>query len=293
MAVEERFSATSFWARAREVDATIVHGIFGMVPILLGQPPNKHDRDHRVRTFYIGPSKLTETFRERFGAHIVEVYGATETGIITRTPYGEFRAGSCGRPNTESFDVRIVDDHDRPVPVGEVGEIVVRPKVPWAMMTGYYRKPQATVEAFRNLWFHTGDFGRFDEDGFVYFVDRKKDAIRRRGENISSFEVEAAVNAHPAVLESAAIAVPSPLAEDDVKVCVVLQPGSKLDPAELVRFLDERLPYFMVPRYVEFLPELPKTPNQKVRKVELRRAGDRGITEASWDREKHGIKLTR
>jgi crotonobetaine/carnitine-CoA ligase len=293
MAIEERFSATRFWAQARAADATIVHGIFGMVPILLGQPPSADDRRHRIRTFYIGPSKLTRPFRERFGIHIVEVFGATETGIVTRTPYGEYREGSCGRPNDDTFEVRIVDDRDQPVAVGETGEIVVRPKVPWALMTGYYGKPEATVEAFRNLWFHTGDFGREDEDGYVFFVDRKKDAIRRRGENISSSEVESAVNAHPAVLESAAIAVPSPLTEDEVKVCVVLQPGARLEPAELIRFLDERLPYFAVPRYVEVLPALPKTPNEKVRKVELRRAGRDGITDATWDRERHDVQLTR
>jgi crotonobetaine/carnitine-CoA ligase len=293
MVIEERFSARAFWDRARAVDATIVHGIFGMVPILLGQEPSPRDREHRVRTFYIGPSKLTDVFRERFGAHIVEVFGATETGIVTRLPYGEHRPGSCGKPNTDSFEVRIVDDDDEDVPVGEIGELVVRPTRPWAMMTGYWRKPEATAEAFRNLWFHTGDFGRFDADGFVYFVDRKKDSIRRRGENISSFEVEVAVNAHPDVLESAAIAVPSALTEDEVKVCLVLREGASLDFAQLIAFLDERLPYFMVPRYLEVLDALPKTPNEKVRKVELRRMGRDGITERTWDREAAGVSVSR
>jgi crotonobetaine/carnitine-CoA ligase len=293
MVVEERFSASSFWSRAREVDATIVHGIFGMVPILLGQPESADDRRHRIRTFYIGPSKLTVPFRKRFGIHLVEVFGATETGIVTCTPYGEFREGSCGRVNQASWELRLVDDRDEPVPPGEIGEITVRPRAPWAIMPGYWGKPDATVEAFRNLWFHTGDFGRQDEDGYVFFVDRKKDAIRRRGENISSFEVEASVNAHPAVLESAAIAVPSAVTEDDVKVCVVLRAEAELDPAELIRFLDQRLPYFAVPRYVEVVPALPKTPNEKVRKVELRRAGRNGITETTWDRELHGVRPTR
>jgi crotonobetaine/carnitine-CoA ligase len=293
MAVEERFSASRFWARARAADATIVHGIFGMVPILLGQPPAADDRGHRIRTFYIGPSKLTAPFRERFGVHLVEVFGATETGIVTCTPYGEHREGSCGRVNDASWELRIVDDRDAPVPAGEIGEMVVRPREPWGIMTGYWGRPDATVEAFRNLWFHTGDFGRRDEDGYVFFVDRKKDAIRRRGENISSFEVETSVNAHPSVLESAAIAVPSELTEDDVKICVVVQPGAHLDPGDLIRFLDDRLPYFAVPRYVEVLPELPKTPNEKVRKVALRQAGRDGITDATWDREQHGVQPTR
>lgn len=293
MVIEPRFSASRFWARAREVEATVVHGIFGMVPILLGQDPSPQDRDHGVETFYIGPSKLTEVFLERFGARIVEVFGATETGIVTCSPYGEHRPGSCGQANPRSFEVRIVDDQDEDVPTGQIGEILVRPKRPWSMMTGYWRKPEATAEAFRNLWFHTGDAGRMDQDGFVFFVDRKKDAIRRMGENISSFEVEVAVNAHPAVLETAAIAVPSELSEDEVKVCVVLREGAALDLPELVEFLAERMPYFMVPRYVEVMDELPKTPNGKVRKVDLRTAGGKGITAATWDRVAHGVEVAR
>jgi crotonobetaine/carnitine-CoA ligase len=161
------------------------------------------------------------------------------------------------------------------------------------MLTGYYGRPHETAEAFRNLWFHTGDYGRRDEDGFFYFVDRKKDAIRRRGENITSSEVETAINAHPAVAENAVIAVPSELGEDEVMACVVLHPGTELDFAELIAFLDKRLPYFMVPRYLEVLPELPKTANEKVQKVELRRRGDNGLTAGTWDREQHGIKLNR
>lgn len=293
MVVEERFSASRFWARAREVDATIVHGIFGMVPILLGQEPSTRDRAHGVRTFYIGPSAMTESFRDRFGAQIVEVFGATETGIVTCSPYGEYRSGSCGKANPRSFEVRVVDDRDEDVPVGEIGEIVVRPRTPWAIMTGYWGRPEATTEAFRNLWFHTGDSGRMDQDGYLFFVDRKKDAIRRMGENISSFEVEVAVTAHPAVLECAAIAVPSALTEDEVKVCLVLKDGATLDPAELIGYLAERMAYFMVPRYVEVLDELPKTPNQKVRKVELRARGRDGITERTWDREAAGVRVSR
>jgi crotonobetaine/carnitine-CoA ligase len=179
------------------------------------------------------------------------------------------------------------------VPDGEIGEIVVRSHEPWTLLTGYHGRPDETVEAFRNLWFHTGDYGRRDAEGYFYFVDRKKDAIRRRGENITSAEVESAVNAHPAIAECAVIAVPSELGEDDVKACVVLQPDGRIDLAELIAFLDGRLPYFMVPRYVEILPSLPKTPNEKVQKVELRKMGDRGITEGTWDREAHGITVTR
>jgi crotonobetaine/carnitine-CoA ligase len=289
-----RFSASRFWDEVHRYDPTVVHGIFGMVPILLNMPPRPDDRDHRVRSFYIGPSGLSAAFEERFGIEVIEVYGATETGIVTVfEPGGERRPGSCGRANAATYEVDLFDDQDQPVPDGEVGEFVVRSREAWTMLTGYYGRPQETAEAFRNLWFHTGDYGRRDADGFYSFVDRKKDAIRRRGENITSGEVEMAVNAHPAVAENAVIAVPSDLGEDEVMACIVLHPDAQLDFAELIAFLDERLPYFMVPRYLEVLPELPKTANEKVQKVELRRRGANGLTEATWDREQQGIKLNR
>jgi crotonobetaine/carnitine-CoA ligase len=292
--IVERFSASQFWDQARAFEANVVHGIFGMIPILLNQPPGPRDRDHRVRSWYIGSSALAAPFRERFGVDVVEVYGATETGIVTRHPSGAAMVpGSCGLPNDATYHVDIVDDDDEPVGDGEIGEIVVRPRRPFTMLTEYFRKPEATAEAFRNLWFHTGDYGRRDEQGYIFFIDRKKDAIRRRGENISSAEVEAAVNIHPAVLESAAIAVPADIGEDEVKICVVLQPGAEFDHAEFIGFLNEALPYFMVPRYVEVLVELPKTPNGKVQKVVLRAAGTSGITDATWDREEHGVKVVR
>jgi crotonobetaine/carnitine-CoA ligase len=292
--IVERFSASRFWDDVRAFDATVVHGIFGMIPILLNQPPGDRDRDHRVRSWYIGSSAMAAPFRERFGVDVIEVYGATETGIVTRHPAGaDVVPGSCGRPNDATYDVDIFDDEDDPVGVGEIGEIVVRPIRSFTMLTEYFRNPEATAEAFRNLWFHTGDYGRRDDQGYIYFVDRKKDAIRRRGENISSAEVEAAVNTHPAVLESAAVAVPADIGEDEVKICVVLRPGAELDEAQFIGFLNDALPYFMVPRFVEIFDELPKTPNGKVQKMILRSAGDSGITDATWDREEHGIKVTR
>lgn len=293
VAIVERFSASRYWDDARHFGSTVVHGIFGMVPMLLNQPPRPDDRDHSVRCFYIGPSSANPAFRERFGVAVVEVYGATETGIVTCLPYGEYVPGSCGKANPRSFEVQIVDDDDNPVATGELGEIVLRPKAPYLMTNGYYGKPEATAEAFRNFWFHTGDAGRMDAEGHVFFVDRKKDAIRRHGENVSSYEVERVVNAHPAVLESAAIAVPSELSEDEIKICVVCRPGETLHPAELIRFCDDRMAYFMVPRYVEVLDALPKTPNEKVRKVELRQMGSNGITAATWDRVAAGVEVTR
>ena len=158
-------------------------------------------------------------------------------------------------------------------------------------MDGYYKMPEETLRAFRNLWYHTGDYGMKDENGYFYFVDRKKDSIRRRGENISSFEVEEVVNSHPAILESAVIAIKDKeMTEDEVKICVILKEGQTLVPAELIHYCKERMAYFMVPRYVEFMKEFPKTPNQKIEKYKLR---DRGITPETWDREKAGIKVER
>ena len=176
------------------------------------------------------------------------------------------------------------------VPIGEIGEMLVRTDRPWAMNSGYNANPEATAEAWRNGWFHTGDAFRRDEDGYFYFVDRVKDAIRRRGENISSFEVEAEVCRHPAVREAAAIAVPSEYSEDEVMVVVAPVPGKSIDPHNLAEFLIETMPYFMVPRYVRILEELPKTPSAKVMKAELR---SEGITDDTWDREAAGLRVRR
>jgi crotonobetaine/carnitine-CoA ligase len=181
----------------------------------------------------------------------------------------------------EGYECRVVDEHDMEVPPGQLGELVVRAEEPWRLNSGYFNMPEKTAEAWRNGWFHTGDGFTRDADGWFYFVDRTKDAIRRRGENISSMEVEAAVNDHPAVLESAAVAVASEWGEDEVKVVVVRQPGAELTHEELAQFLLETMPRFMVPRFIEFVAELPKTPTEKVRKVQLREVG---VNENTWDR---------
>jgi crotonobetaine/carnitine-CoA ligase len=194
-------------------------------------------------------------------------------------------ARSCGRLRTgwAGYEVRIVDDHDEPLGAGEVGELVVRTSEPWVVNRGYYGMPEVTAEAWRNGWFHTGDGFMYDEDGNYYFVDRIKDAIRRRGENISSFEVEALVNRHPEVAESAAVAVPSEYLEDEVKVCVVRSEGAELSHAQLVEFLVPTMPSFMVPRYVEFVDALPKTEaTMRTQKIKLREAA---LNEHTWDRE--------
>jgi len=283
IAVVERFSASRFWDDIRSFGATHAMGVFDMIPILLNRPPTDQDRDHPLRRFYMGKSALDESLFERFGVRAVETYTSTEAGIGTGSPFGEWRTGSCGRPNAERYEVAIVDEQDRKLPPGEPGEIVLRPKQPYVLTTGYYNFPEVTAETFRNCWFHTGDRCYRDEDGYYYFVDRIKDSLRRGGENISAFEVEQAVNAHHAVLESAAFGVPSELEEEELKVAVVLQPGAELDPEELVAHCHDRLPGFMVPRYVETVGELPRTGTGKIAKHVLRGEGDGGITERTWD----------
>ena len=265
----ERFSASRFWDDVRRFDATAVHGIFAMIPMLLKQPPRPDDADVPARVFYIG--QRNAAFEARFQCRIVEAYGATETGIVTSTPLDEpQRPGSCGRPNARTYDVALLDERDNPVPVGTPGEIAVRPRQPHSMFQGYYGMPAETVAAWSNLWFHTGDTARADEDGYLYFVDRKKDAIRRRGENISSFELEGVLAADPRVAECAAVAHPSELGEDEVKMVIVAADGQALAPADVWTICDERMPRFWVPRFLEFRDHLPKTPNGKVRKLELR-----------------------
>ncbi|MEZ5649864.1 MAG: AMP-binding protein [Burkholderiaceae bacterium] len=268
-----RFSPATFWDEVRRADADLAHGIFSMVPILLKQPERPDDARQPARKFYF--AQVNEAFERRFGCRIIEVYGATETGIVTATPAGApRRALSCGLANTDTFEVMIANDRDEPVAPGEVGEILVRPRRPFTMLSAYYNNPQATVEAFRNLWFHTGDNARMDADGYFTFVDRKKDAIRRRGENISSSEVEAVLNRHPAVLECAVVAVPSEMGEDEVKAVVVLRPGTSASAEDLWEFSVEHMPRFWVPRFIEFRQQMPKTPSQKIQKY-LLRAGDR------------------
>jgi len=220
----------------------------------------------------------------------LEGYGLTESGLLTVNYYDESnpKLGSFGKPSP-AFDVRIVDDEDNEVPPLTVGEIVSRPKLPNVMMSGYYKMPEKTLEVFRNLWFHTGDYGKMDPDGYGYFVDRKKDYLRVGGENISSMQVEATISSHPKIAEAAVLGIKlEEGAEDYMVLYVVLKPGEKLTPEELMDWCQERLPRFAVPRFVEFLNELPKTPTERVEKYKLK---ERGIGPNTWDRVKAGYKL--
>jgi crotonobetaine/carnitine-CoA ligase len=291
MVIAERFSASRFWDDARHYGATQFNYLGGVIPILAKQPERPNDTDNPIR-IALGagcPPAVMEEVEKRFGIKCLEGFGMTEIGIPIHVRVNDRRPGSCGKP-MDIYEIKLFDDQDKEVPVGEVGEIVFRPREPFIMMLEYYNMPEKTLEAFRNLWFHTGDLAKKDADGYFYFVDRKKDALRRRGENISSFEVERAVNSHPSVLESAAVAVPSELGEDEVKICVVLKPGATLIPEELIKYCNDRMPYFAVPRFVEFMESLPKTPTDRVEKYKLKQAG---ITTNTWDREKAGVQVTR
>ena len=291
VALGERFSVSGFWDEVRHFGATEFNAIGSMLYMLDGQPAAPRDRDHAVRTVFAVPipPEVFYRFEQRFGVHLIEGYGLTETKNVAYNPYDARRPGSFGKPTPTSI-LTILGPGDEELPPGRVGEIVDRPRIANILARGYYRNPEATLAATADLWWHTGDLGWRDADGYFYFADRAKDAIRRRGENIASFEVERVILLHPAVLDVAAVAVASDTIEDEVMAVVVPKPGQSIDPAELFAFCDARMPYFAVPRFIRFVGDLPRTPNDKVRKVELRATG---VTADTWDSEAAGLKPTR
>jgi carnitine-CoA ligase len=288
-AFDERFRASAYWETAAGFGATHVSLLISMINVLFKQPEKPTDHSHSVRTALTAGTtrEVWPEFERRFGLTIIELYGMTECGCTTlMNPPGAVRVGSVGTP-LGFVEADVVDDDDRPVAPGVRGELVVRPRAPFTMFSGYLGKADKTVEAWRNLWFHTGDYVTRDADGYYYFVDRKKDVIRRRGENLAPYDVESVLNRHPAVFESVVVGVPSPLGEEDVKAFVQLKPGAPVLPKELFEFCVERLPFFMVPKYLEFIDEIPKTANQKSQRFVLRER--RGGTE--YDREQLGVVL--
>jgi len=292
MVLAERFSASRFWDDIRHHGCTEFNYIGGIVPIIFKADPKPDDADNPVRVMMGAgaPKDIFHTFEKRFGVTLLEGYGMSEIGLpLMNSMKEKGKEGSCGRPGPDD-DVRLVDDRGMEVGPHTPGELLVRVRKPYCMLLEYYKMPEKTVEAWRDLWFHTGDYLYHDEDGYFFFVDRKKDALRRRGENISSYEVEKVINSHPAVLESAAVAARSDLGEDEVLVCLTLKPGKKLVPEELTAFCEERMAYFMVPRYLRFMEKMPKTPTERVQKYQLR---EEGVTSDTWDREKAGYKLKR
>lgn len=277
-----RFSASRFWEDIDESGVTATNLPGSVVTILLKQGLSEKDGGHSLRKVFTAgtPQGTWQEFEQRFNAQIYEGYGSTECGMILMNTVNERKTGAIGKP-AEGYQVTIVDEEDNELAIGQVGEIVTRPTEPYSIMKWYYKMPDKTLEAYQNLWFHTGDYGYRDEDGYFYFVDRKKDVIRRRGENISSFEVERSVNAHPKVLESAAIAVPDVMGEYELKIVVVPKPGPILTPEELIAHCEDRMANFMVPRYVEFRDSLPKTPTDRVEKYKLRQEA---VNDNTWDR---------
>jgi crotonobetaine/carnitine-CoA ligase len=286
----ERFNAEGFWDEMRKYGVTYFLWIGAMFVRFMNLPEKPDDADNPV-VVAVGaptPEGQREKFEKRFGVRIIDIYGQTETNGISHMPWDGPRQGGCGKPSAH-FEVKIFDEFDNELPLGEVGEIVCRPRSePFCFMLGYYNMPEATLAANRNFWFHTGDRGYLDKDGFLNFADRKKEAIRRKGENISAFEVEKVLNGHPAILESAVIPIKSPMTEDEVKAVVVVKKGEKVKPEELVHYCEDRLPFFAVPRYIEFKDSLPKTATQRIEKYKLIAEG---LNAATWDREKAGIKI--
>jgi crotonobetaine/carnitine-CoA ligase len=296
-AIYRKFSVSNFWSEMNRVGATITSTL-GTMAYLLAHDPDRPEMPRSGRPEanttlrLLGaapmPVEVDDVIRERFGVRTFSgAYGVTEASLVSWQPPGvSNKPNAAGVINDEYFDVRIFDDDDSEVPRGIDGEVVVRPKRPHVMFEGYWGRPEVTVETSRNWWYHTGDIGRIDEDGYLFFVDRKADYLRRRGENISSYEVESVLMSHGDLADVAVHAVPSQLTEDDLKVTATLKAGADLQPEDLFGWCVERLPYFVLPRYVEFRLELPRSPVGRVLKRQLR---DEGVTPTTWDAEAAGI----
>ena len=289
VALAERFSASRFWSDVARYGCTEINAMGSMMQILEQQPVGDAERASRLRTAFVVPFPADPlAFERRFGARLMTTYALSESVPVSLSRPGEgYERGRHAGPILPGSEVRIVDDDDNELPAGAVGEITVRGREPWTMFLGYHGKPAETAEAWRNLWFHTGDLGHVSTDGWLWFDGRKKDAIRRRGENISAFELEEILASHEAIAEVAAIPVPSLLTEDDVCVYVVLQPAAAgpCGPAEIHAYAREHLPRYMVPRYIAIVAALPKTPTSKVEKYRLLERAKAELA-ALWDAER-------
>ncbi len=283
------FSASRWWDDMRETGATQASGLGSMLHMILARPPADNDRDHKVTRIFSAPAPADVLYRfeRRFGVHLIEGYGSTEIKNVMYNPMIGRKIGSMGRPTATSI-IEVHDDGGRRVPPGHVGEIVYRPKSPDIMMKGYFKEPEKTLEGMRGLWWHTGDMGSEDEDGFFWFHDRTSDRLRRRGENISSMELEGAVSSFPGITETAAVAVRSDVGEDEV--LAVIETQGEIDFVALVAHCAATMPRFMVPRYYRTLAVLPRTPTGKVQKTELRGIG---LTDDTFDHVAAGIDIKR
>jgi crotonobetaine/carnitine-CoA ligase len=290
IAVVSHFRTEAFWGQVRELEVTSAFLLGAMATFLLKQQPDPRDRDHGLRMVFIVPlGQSGPAFRARFGVDVFTLFNMTEICTPLISGANPAKDSICGRPRA-GVEVRLVDEHDCSVADGEVGQLILRTEAPWAMNHGYHNNPQATADAWRNGWFHTGDAFIRDADGDYRFVDRLKDAIRRRGENISSYEIEVELLSHPAVREAAAIPVASEFSEDEVLVVLAPASGASIDPEDIIRHLLPRMAHHMVPRYIRIVDELPKTPTAKVEKHILRAEG---LTVDTWDRERADIIIRR
>jgi carnitine-CoA ligase len=288
LALAERFSVSRFWSDVRAYGATHIHFFGGVLGLLLKEPPGPGDREHGARIAWGGgcPISIWTKFQDRFGVRIRECYGMTEASSFTTVNTDE-KIGSVGKP-LPYFEVRVVDDQGRQLGPGQRGEIWVREKEPGVIMTGYFGNAEATAGALRDGWLRTGDLGYTDDEGFYYFAGRKKESFRRRGENISAWEVERVLNEHPAVAECAVIGVENEIADQDIKAFLRLKPGERLNALDLIKWCGPRMATFQIPRYVAFIDEFPKTPTERIRKELLPRE-----TQGCFDLEKSGYRPKR
>lgn len=282
MALAPRFSASAFWSQVRESGATAFTYVGSVLPILLSRDSSPADRDHKVRKCFGGgaPKPVYEAFQKRFDIEILELYGMSETGTWnTINRPGQGRPGCVGTAR-EGFDIQIVDNADSPLPPGVVGEIVIRPQMPFIMFDGYYRDPEESFSCSRNWWFHTGDLGAVDTDGYYSFHGRKKESIRRGGENIAPETIERVANTHPAVAESAAVGVPDDILYEEIRLFAVGRTEQRLAPADLAEHCARDLPKFMRPRYIDIVDVLPKSASEKIQRLRIK---ERPLEEATYD----------
>lgn len=289
--LEPKFSASRFWDSIRKHEANVGYLLGAMAAILLAQPERPEDREHKLRVALGGgvPARFHDVFRSRFNVPLLDGYGSTETNFVFASPIPSDHPGSLGYL-AEGVEACIVDENDEPVPDGVSGELLLRPTRAFSFATGYYNMAEKTVEAWRNYWFHSGDRVVREPAGHYRFIDRIKDTIRRRGENVSSWEVEQILLAHPAIGACAVYPLPSELGEDEVAAAIQFEAGAALSPEEVLRHCEDRLAYFALPRFLTFVEAMPLTENGKISKPTLR---SRGVSEQTWDREKSGYQVKR
>lgn len=289
--LEPKFSASRFWDSIRKHEANVGYLLGAMAAILLAQPERPEDRAHKLRVALGGgvPARFHGVFRDRFNVPLLDGYGSTETNFVFASPIPSDHPGSLGYLQT-GIEAQIVDENDAPVPDGVSGELLLRPTEAFSFATGYYNMAEKTVETWRNYWFHTGDRVLREPAGHYRFIDRIKDTIRRRGENVSSWEVEQILLAHASIAACAVYPLPSELGEDEVAATIQFEPGASLTPEQVLHHCEDRLAYFALPRFLTFVEAMPLTENGKISKPKLKA---QGILPQTWDREKSGYRVKR